>query len=241
MFGLPNIPLVQRGDNIAKLVVSACGELNLKLGPRDVVVVAQKIVSKAEGRLVHLVDVTPSEQARELARRTGRDPRLCQVYIDESAEILGTKGRMVITRHKLGIVNTGACVDRSNVAPYADELVVLLPSDPDASARAIRSDLRKATGVDVAVVVNDSLGRADREGSVGMAIGFSGIRFAEQSETKDLYGNPTSPTVARVDELAAAASMLMGQSNENIPVVIVRGASYTPDDSSSLRNLLVGD
>jgi coenzyme F420-0:L-glutamate ligase / coenzyme F420-1:gamma-L-glutamate ligase len=161
LFAVPNLPLVVEGDDIAHLIFSAATEDRFAFRD-DVVVVAQKIVSKAEGAVVRLNDVEPSPRAQELAEATGRDPHLCEVYVRESREILGTKDRMVITRHRLGFICTNAGVDRSNIGPEAGELALLLPRDPDASARAIRDKLRALTGCDVAVIISDSFGKPDR-------------------------------------------------------------------------------
>lgn len=239
LYAVQGIPLVQKGQSIGQLIVVACRGQGMEVHDNDVIVVAQKIVSKAEGRVVDLSTIVPSEAAQELADKTGRDPRLCQVYINESAAILGTKGRMVITRHRLGFECTGAGVDRSNVAPHSNATVALLPLDPDLSARRIRATIRELTGHQVAVVINDSFGKADREGSIGTSIGFCGIRYVESRSQQDLYGNPSKSSIALVDEIAAAASLVMGQSDEAIPVVIIRGARYTVDESTGIRDLLI--
>lgn len=239
LYALPGIPLIDEGDDLGRLIVAACRESGIALAEGDILVIAQKAVSKAEGRVVDLKTIVPSAAAEALAHATGRDARLCEVYIQESSEILGTKGRMVITRHRLGFECTGAGVDRSNVAPHAEERVVLLPADPDRSARRIRDSVRELTGQPIAVIVNDSFGRADREGSVGISIGFSGIRSIEERAQQDLYGNPSRSGIALVDEVAAAASIVMGQADEAIPAVLVRGVRFTSDDTTGLQDLLV--
>jgi coenzyme F420-0:L-glutamate ligase/coenzyme F420-1:gamma-L-glutamate ligase len=172
-YGVPDVPRVIAGDDLAVIITSSLDRSRFALLDGDVIVIAQKIVSKAEGAVVRLSDVLPSEPALALAHVTGRDPRLCEIYIRESEEILGTKGSMVITRHRLGFENTNACVDRSNVAPRDEEQVVLLPRDPDASAQGLRANLRERTGRDVAVIVSDSFGKPDRDGAIGTAIGIA--------------------------------------------------------------------
>lgn len=203
-------------------------------------VVAHKIVSKAEGAVVRLADVEASPRAQELAQKTGRDPRVCEVYLRESSQVLETRGRMVVVRHRLGYVHTCAGVDGSNVAPRADGMVVVLPRDPDASARRIRETIRKLTDADVAVIISDSGGRPDRGGSIGESIGLAGIRHMEQRDQRDLYGNPARPDIALVDELAAAASTIMGQADERRPAVVIRGVPYTRDEAASISRLLIG-
>lgn len=237
---LPGIPLVKPGDDIAALIVRAAQADGLQLADDDVVVVAQKIVSKAEGRIVRFADVTPTPDAMELARITGRDPRLCQLYLDESTAILRIKGRYVITLHKLGFVDTAAGVDMSNAAEPAEESAVLLPVDPDASARRIRDGLRELTGATTAVIVSDSMGRAERQGAVGAAIGIAGIRHLEEARDEpDLYGKPIKVIINRVDEIAGTASILMGQTTAACPVVIGRGVPYTSDEDAAISRLLI--
>jgi coenzyme F420-0:L-glutamate ligase/coenzyme F420-1:gamma-L-glutamate ligase len=239
LYAVPNLPLIQVGDDIGQLTYEKASEDGFSFQDGDVVVIAQKIVSKAEDAVVSLASVTPSSQAYQLAQATGRDPRLCEVYIQESKEILGTKGRMVITRHRLGFESTSAGVDRSNIAPASEGVVTLLPQDPDASARRIRDRFRELTNRELAVIISDSFGRHDREGAYGVAIGIAGIRHLEQYEKPDLFGNPGRPEIALVDELASAASIIMGQTSERRPVVIIRGVSYTQDESAAIRRLLI--
>jgi coenzyme F420-0:L-glutamate ligase/coenzyme F420-1:gamma-L-glutamate ligase len=236
---LPGIPLIQPGDELPALIVQAAEADEFTLADADVVVVAQKIVSKAEGRIVHLADVTPSPRAEKLARLTGRDARLCQLYLDESKAIIEVHGRHVVTVHRLGFVGTGAGVDMSNVADRADGYAVLLPVDPDASARTIRAGIRDRVGAKVAVIVSDSFGSPSREGAYGAAIGIAGIRHLEQpGGDADLFGNPNKPIMNRVDEIASAASILMGQTAAARPVVIGRGVPYTVDENASIAGLL---
>lgn len=236
---LPGIPLIQPGDDLPALIARAAEAAGLALADGDVIVIAQKVVSKAEGRIVCLAGVTPTAEADELAARTGRDARLCQLYLDESAAVTEVRGRHVVTVHRLGFVGTGAGVDMSNVAGRADGYAVLLPADPDASARAIRAGLRELVGATVAVIISDSFGSPVREGAIGAAIGIAGIRHAEQPEgDADLFGNPSAPVMNRVDEIAAAASALMGQTAAARPVIVGRGIPYTPDENASITRLL---
>jgi coenzyme F420-0:L-glutamate ligase/coenzyme F420-1:gamma-L-glutamate ligase len=236
---LPGIPLIQPGDDLPALIAKAAEADGLALADGDVVVVAQKVVSKAEGRIVRLADVTPTPEAEELAGRTGRDARLCQLYLDESAAVTEVRGRHVVTVHRLGFTGTGAGVDMSNVAGRAEGYAVLLPADPDASARAIRAGLRDLTGATVAVIVSDSFGSPVREGAIGAAIGIAGIRHAEQPQgDADLFGNPSTPVMNRVDEIAGAASILMGQTAAARPVIVARGVPYTADEDASITRLL---
>lgn len=236
---LPGIPLIQPGDDLPALIAKAAEADGLALADGDVVVVAQKVVSKAEGRIVRLAGVTLTPEAEELAGRTGRDARLCQLYLDESAAVTEVRGRHVVTVHRLGFTGTGAGVDMSNVADRAEGYAVLLPADPDASARAIRAGLRDLTGATVAVIVSDSFGSPVREGAIGAAIGIAGIRHAEEPQgDADLFGNASSPVMNRVDEIAGAASILMGQTAAARPVIVARGVPYTADEDASITRLL---
>lgn len=239
-YGLPGISLLTPGDDLAEVICAAAEAAQFTIAARDVVVVAQKAVSKAEGRIIDLASVTPSERALRLAERTGRDPRVCQLYLDESCAILDIKGRHVVTLDNRGLVSTGAGVDSSNAGPRGDGKVVLLPADPDASARRIRNGIRMRAGVDVAVIISDSFGSATRDGAYGAAIGIAGIRHLEEpEEQRDLFGNPSRPVIDRVDEIASAASIIMGQTDAALPVVIGRGINYTPDENAAISRLLI--
>lgn len=232
---LPGIPEVVRGAHLAELLLAAVIRAGETLESGDVLVVAQKIVSKAEGRLVRLAEVTPSDRARELARIIGKDPRLLELMLRESREVLRSKPGVLIVEHRLGFVMASAGVDQSNVPGInREEVALLLPEDPDASARRMRDDLRDACGVDVSVLINDSFGRAWRNGVTGVAVGVAGI-----PALIDLRGHPDREgralrvtQVAAADELAAAASLLMGQSDDGFPAVLARGFPYARREST---------
>jgi coenzyme F420-0:L-glutamate ligase/coenzyme F420-1:gamma-L-glutamate ligase len=227
LIALPGIPLVQPGDDLPGLVLAAAAGAGISFRDGDGLVVAQKVISKAEGRLIFLPDVEPSARAEALAQVTGKDPALIQVILDESTEVIRSRPGLIITEHRLGFISANAGVDHSNVRGD-DRWVLLLPQDPDASAERLRAAVREATGVEVAVIVNDSHGRAWRLGTVGVAIGVAGLHpLSDLRGRPDLAGRPLQHTeVGTADEIAAAASLLMGQSTEATPAVLVRGAAY---------------
>jgi coenzyme F420-0:L-glutamate ligase/coenzyme F420-1:gamma-L-glutamate ligase len=227
LLAIPRIPLVQPGDDLPGVVLAAAAAAGMDWRDRDVLVVAQKIVSKAEGRLVHLPDVLPSSRAQELAGQTGKDPRLVEVILGESAEVLRVRPGLLVVEHRLGFVCANAGVDQSNVAG-SDDWALLLPADPDASARRLRDAIRAASGAEVAVIVSDSHGRAWRFGTVGVAIGVAGLHpLSDLRGQPDLAGRPLQITeVGTADEIAAAAGLLMGQAGEQRPAVLVRGARF---------------
>jgi coenzyme F420-0:L-glutamate ligase/coenzyme F420-1:gamma-L-glutamate ligase len=224
---IPDIPMLQPGDDLPGILLAAAQRAGLRFQDRDVLVVAQKIVSKAEGRIVHLAGVVPSPRAFELAEQTGKDPRLVEVILGETAEVLRVRPGLLVVEHRLGFVCANAGVDQSNVTG-SDEWALLLPADPDASARRLAAAVRAATAADVAVIVNDSHGRAWRFGTVGIAIGVAGLHpLSDLRGLPDLAGRPLQITeVGTADEIAAAASLLMGQAAEGTPAVLVRGAAF---------------
>src|SRR5512139_3128931 len=231
---LTGIPLIQPGDDLARLLGEAIDRSG-GLRDRDVLVIAQKVVSKAEGRFVNLDQVTPSLRAIEVAQRCEKDPRLIEVILSESVEVLRLRPGLIITRHRLGFVSANAGVDRSNVAPEGIDRVLLLPIDPDRSAAHIRTALRDRFGVDLAVIIADSHGRPHRLGTVGVAIGLAGLPGVEDWRgRKDLFGYTLQHTeVGIADQIAAAATLLLGQAAESIPAVIVRGASFEQREGSA--------
>ncbi len=231
---LTGIPLIQPGDDLARLLGDAIARSG-GLRDRDVLVIAQKIVSKAEGRYVDLDQITPSPRAIEIARQCDKDPRLIEVILSESVEVVRLRPGLIITRHRLGFVSANAGVDRSNVAPEGIDRVLLLPIDPDRSAAHIRAALRGRFGVDLAIIIADSHGRPHRVGTVGVAIGLSGLPGVEDWRGRqDLFGYTLQHTeVGLADQIAAAGTLLLGQAAESIPAVIVRGAPFEQREGSA--------
>jgi coenzyme F420-0:L-glutamate ligase/coenzyme F420-1:gamma-L-glutamate ligase len=226
---LEGLPEIERGAALGPLLLQAIERAGFVLQSGDVLVIAQKIVSKAEGRLVPLRDVTPSARAIELARTVDKDPRFVELALRESREVVRAKRGVLIMEHRLGFIMANAGIDRSNIAvPDGEACALLLPEDPDGSADRLRSALHRSTGAEVAVIVNDSFGRAWRNGVAGVAIGVSGIPALVDVRGKpDRQGRPLEVTqIAAADELAAAASLVMGQADESVPAVLVRGFPY---------------
>jgi coenzyme F420-0:L-glutamate ligase / coenzyme F420-1:gamma-L-glutamate ligase len=220
-------PEIRPGDDLAGAIVAALGGAGLALEEGDVIVVAHKIVSKAEGSVIDLRTVVPSAAALELAEQSKKDPRLAEVILRESRSIRRVRPGLIIAEHRLGFVCANAAVDHSNVG-FGDDYVVTLPDDPDASAARLRAALRAAFGVDVGVIVNDSHGRPHREGSIGVAIGAAGLRLRRSYIGEpDRYGYVLRVSEEAVgDELAAMANLLQGQAAEGTPLVLVRGAQH---------------
>lgn len=231
---VPGIPDVQPGMSVPEILIAALRAAGLRPATGDALVVAQKIVSKAEGSIVDLREVSPGEEATRLAREADKDPRLVEVILRESTRIVRWRRGVLITEHRLGFVCANAGVDHSNVGPGA-EVVSLLPRDPDASARAIREAVRAAFGASIGVIINDSHGRPHREGAVGVCIGAAGLApLVSLVGRADLYGYTLRTSVEAVaDELAAAATLLQGQCGEGTPAVLIRGAPLPPGDGGA--------
>ena len=225
ILGLSKIPLVKQGDNVADQIVEAVKKEGIQIENHDVIVIAQKIVSKAEGHLVNLNDVKPSARAKEIAKTTGKDPRHVETILKETARVVRHKGPHLIVETRHGFVCANAGVDRSNV-PDADAVVVL-PADPDKSARIIRNRIMELTGADVGVIISDTFGRAWRIGQVNVAIGVAGLQpVIDYRGSKDMFGYVLNVTqMAVADELASAAELVMKKS-AGIPAVIVKGFDY---------------
>ena len=239
---LSNIPLIRQGDNLADILVEALRSTDIQLQDKDILVIAQKIVSKAEGRMVNLGTVVPSEKALELAVTTEKDPRVVELILKESNEILRTRPGAIIVEHKLGFVCANAGIDHSNVQGEGgnpEDWVLLLPECPDRSAEQVRKEIEVTAKVSVGVMIIDSHGRAWRNGTVGAAIGLSGLPGLLDLRGKpDLFDFHLQITqVGVADELAAAASLVMGQAAEGTPVVHARGFPY-PLREGSLKELL---
>ena len=245
LFSIPDFPLVEPGDDLAALIIEKLAAINETLQPSDVIVMAQKVVSKAEGRLIQLDDVVPDARSIEIAERVAKDPRVVQVVLDDSSEVIRILPGLLITAHQSGWICANAGVDRSNIRPtqkaMADfalddaavdaesDVVALLPVDADVSAAQIRQRLAELSGTELdeapAILINDSHGRAWRIGTVGVCIGCAGAPpIWDQRGLHDLFGYELQGSEECIaDELCAAASLLMGQSDEGTPVVVVRG------------------
>lgn len=223
---VPGMPLVQAGDDLAGLIIAGLASAGEAPRDDDVIVIAQKVVSKAEGRIVELASVTPSARARELAIVLAKDPRLVELILSESRRVVRAVRNVLIVEHRLGLIMANAGVDQSNIAdPEGPPRALLLPENPDASAARLREEFRSRLGCRVGVVINDSFGRPWRVGTVGVAIGCAGLpAVIDRRGDPDLFGRTLQTTVvAHADEIAAAASLLMGQAEESRPVVLVRG------------------
>ena len=239
---LKKFPLIYPGDDIAEIILDSFVINDLKLQDGDVLVIAQKIVSKAENRLVNLTEVTPSEKAKYYANQTGKDPHLIELILSESQEVLRTRKKLIIVEHKLGFICANAGIDHSNVmGPWGqpEDWVLLLPENPDDSAKQIRQYLEEKTLKRIGVLIIDSHGRAWRRGIVGVTIGLSGMPgIIDMRGESDLFDYKLRMTfIAASDELAAGASLMMGQAGEAIPVVLARGFPY-PLREARLKELI---
>jgi coenzyme F420-0:L-glutamate ligase/coenzyme F420-1:gamma-L-glutamate ligase len=233
---LRGLPLVRAGDDLVDLIASALKLNGVTPRAQDVLVVAQKIVSKAEGRLVDLATIKPSAEAVALGTDVAKDPRLVQVILSESVRVVRARRGVLIVEHRLGFIMANAGVDQSNVAPAdGSERVLLLPENPDRSAETLRRGLAALTEIDVAVVINDSFGRPWRQGTVGLAIGAAGLpALIDLRGRPDLFSRRLEVSVIGfADEVAAAASLLMGQADEGLPAVLVRGLSWSAPESTA--------
>ena len=237
IIAVENLPLIKKGDNIAELVCKAAEKQNTPIQNGDVIVTTHVAVSKAEGNVVNLDEISPSERAREIAQQTQKEPELVEVVLRETKDIVRIGPNSVITETKSGIVCANAGVDRSNVE--GERNVVLLPENPSASAERIRQEIRSQTGCDVAVIVSDTHGRPFRMGEINVAIGVAGFKpIRDRRGEKDLFGYVLRiKQTAVADELASAAELVIGQSNEGIPVAIVRGYRYQATENASATEL----
>jgi len=227
---VPDIPLVRPGDDLAALIIAACERNALAPAHGDILVVAQKIVSKAEGRYVDLAKIQPSPRAAALATEVEKDPRLVEVILAESRRVVRQSPGVLIVEHRLGFIMANAGVDRSNIDPdIAAEPVLLLPSDPDASAERLHKRLAAHFRKRLGVVITDSWGRAWRRGTVGVALGVAGLpALIDMRGRPDLFGHALRVTqTGFADEIASAASLVMGQADEGRPMVLVRGVSWS--------------
>jgi len=233
---IPDFPLIETGDDLSEIIIERSHQCGIRIKENDIFVLAQKIVSKTEGRLVQLSNVTPSKKAFEIAKLAEKDPRFVELILQESSEVLRVQQNTIIVQHKLGFICANAGIDHSNVqgkigAP--EDWVLLLPEDPDESADRIRAEIKTKKNRNTGILIIDSHGRAWRNGVVGISIGMAGIPGLVDLRGKpDLFGYHLRITqVAAADELAAGASLLMGQADERTPVIHVRGFPYSFRDS----------
>lgn len=235
---VPNFPLVQPGDDLVKQILTALHSACMPLQSGDVLVLAQKIVSKAEDRFVYLSEVEVSAEAKSLALEVDKDPALVELILQESKEVVRKRTCVVIVEHNQGYVQANAGIDRSNIEvgdSARGERVLLLPEDADASAKQLRLALEAELDININIIINDSAGRAWRQGIMGFTIGTSGFEaLSSQIGSQDLFGRPLEVTeIAQADELAAAASFMMGQGSEACPLVLIRGANLKRSEQGS--------
>lgn len=225
LLSLPGIPLIQPGDDLARLILTSMHAARWTLFDGDILVITSKIVSKAEGRRLDLRTVTPSARAIEIAETTGKDPRLVEVVLAESDAISRMRMGVLIVRHKLGFTSANAGIDHSNVGSEGEDWVLLLPVNPDESAARLRGEIEQATGAQIAVIISDTHGRPHRMGNVGVAIGAAGLpALLDLRGRDDLFQRKLQHTdIGLADELAAAADLLSGQAGEGLPVTLIRG------------------
>jgi coenzyme F420-0:L-glutamate ligase / coenzyme F420-1:gamma-L-glutamate ligase len=239
---LQGFPDIHEKDALDQIILHVLAQQNLQLDTGDVLVIAQKIVSKSEGCYVDYSKLVPSERAYDLGNICGKDPQLVQLILNESNEVLRVSAGVLVVEHRSGFVSANAGVDHSNIDHKAkdhEKWALLIPEDADQSAEQLRISIKKNTGKDVGILIIDSHGRAWRNGTVGVTIGLSGLdALIDKRGQYDLYGNQLQATIiAAVDELAAGASLVMGQADEGTPVVLVKGYPYKPGNGK-LKDLI---
>ena len=225
LHSLTQIPLVKVGDDLSGLLLDAIDAEGLQIEDGDILVIAQKIVSKSEDRQVNLDEITPSVRAVELSQQVDKDPRLVELILMESTEVIRTAPGVIIVRHRLGIVSANAGIDQSNIDHEDGECALLLPLDPDRSAQQLRTTLMKQTGTSIGIVISDSMNRPWRLGTLGYAIGCAGVKVLDDRRgDSDIFGRELKVTLSnRADSIASAATLLMGETTEKVPAVLVRG------------------
>ncbi|MBV1904748.1 MAG: coenzyme F420-0:L-glutamate ligase [Pseudomonadales bacterium] len=236
---VPNLPMVSEGDDLAALFIQALEQAHIELQAGDILVVAQKIVSKSEGRCVDLAEVSASPKAIELAKEVEKDPRIVELILSESEVLMRKKPGILIMRHKLGLVGAHAGIDQSNIDHGQGECALLLPLDPDKSAQNLKDTLETLTGLNsssgLGVIISDSMNRPWRLGTVGCAIGSAGVSVLDdQRGGKDIYQRELIVTlINRADAIATAATLIMGETTEKVPLVIIRGFELEQSTSTA--------
>ena len=230
---LQGVPDIAAGDDLCGIVLDAYAASGLALAEGDILAIAQKIVSKAEGRRVDLDTVAPSPEAERLARETDKDARVIELILAESERVMRARPGLIVVRHRLGYVLANAGIDASNVENGGESRVLLLPSDPDGSAAALREEIRRRSGIAPGVIVADSLGRAWRLGTAATALGAAGVTaLADLRGRPDMFGRPLMVSeVGLADQIAAAAALAMGEAAERRPIVLLRGLAAASDEA----------
>lgn len=225
---IPGIPLIKSGDDLVAIIINVLARSAISLLDQDVLVVTSKIVSKSEGRMVDLRTVEPGEMAQSVANETGKDPRIVELVIQESAEISRKAAGVLITRHRLGFVSANSGIDQSNVGQDHDNFVLLLPKDPDHTAAALRQGIQQKLGIEVGIIISDSHGRPFRQGNVGVAIGVAGMpALLDLRGNLDLFDRELRVSIlGYADLVASAAHLVSGEGGEGLPVVLVRGLQF---------------
>lgn len=242
IYGLEGIPLVKAGDDLASLILEAAKNNNIAIEDGDILVVAQKVISKAEDRIVNLDTITPSKRALSVAEETGKDPRLLELVLRESKRVLKASHQIVVVEDKREIVNINAGIDKSNIR--GTNHYALLPLDPDKSARELQSRINQLINKQVGIIVSDTYSRAFRRGQVNFAIGISGVApFVDYRGKEDLFGYIMQVKFSTVaDELASAAELVMGQGNEAVPVAIVKGLNLVNfSEGKTSKDLVISE
>ena len=235
---LNEFPLIQPGDNLSSIILESCKHNQFKLQDGDIIAIAQKVVSKSEGRYENLLEIKPSQKAFDLGKSLKREPAFIELILNESNEIISTEKNVIIVEHKLGFININAGIDRSNI-PENKNLVLLLPEDPSLSSQKIYEDISSKTNKNISVIITDSMTRPYRSGVTNFALASANIQsLIDLKGEKDIYGNILQATeIAIADELASAAGLLMGQGSDGIPIVIIRGFDrnqYSKNDAFDL-------
>jgi coenzyme F420-0:L-glutamate ligase/coenzyme F420-1:gamma-L-glutamate ligase len=237
---LNEFPLIQPGDNLSSIILESCKHNHFELQDGDIIAIAQKVVSKSEGRYENLLEIKPSQKAFDLAKSLNREPAFIELILNESNEIISTAKNVIIVEHKLGFININAGIDRSNI-PENKNIVLLLPEDPSLSSQKIYEDISSKTNKNISVIITDSMTRPYRSGVTNFALASSNIQsLIDLKGEKDIYGNILQATeIAIADELAAAAGLLMGQGSEGMPIVIIRGFDRTQYAKNDAFDLIV--
>ena len=242
LIALKKFPLIEPGDDLNEIILKSISDNNMSLEDGDIIVIAQKIISKSENRYINLDDVIPSQDALDLGEELNRDPAFIQSILDESKAIISTEKNVIIVEHNLGFIHINAGIDRSNI-PQDKNLVLLLPTDPSNSAAIIQSFISQSLNINISVVITDSMSRPYRSGVTNFALASANMQsLIDLKGETDIYGNTLKSTeIAIADELAAAAGLLMGQGDELKPVILIKGFSKSSYDINDALDLTVDE